>query len=283
MCYVLWNYIYRVPNSVYLLKKIYYQNPKVSNKLIQSALSISSDVFFWWHFHKAENKENFTVPVNRHRIKHNTGGAIVADVFLSSSQTHKVLCWTTWYKTDMDRLKQAQQKTTEVIKAGTLAPWEPDLFSLGKKRLGEDVRAAPQYLQGSCWENGGRFFTEMCGSRMRSNGYEMKQDSEWISENSFFMVRTVEYWKSLPREVVLSPSWDVFKMKLNKALSYLICCHSWTCCEQDVGLKPAYGPFQPQLFHDLLFYVYLWYQWDFKQCNCSIRSFCKHRLPSTYT
>lgn len=35
------------------------------------------------------------------------------------------------------------------------------------------------------------------------------------------MMGTVGYWKSLPREVLLSLSWEVFETQLNKAFSHL--------------------------------------------------------------
>ena len=35
-------------------------------------------------------------------------------------------------------------------------------------------------------------------------------------------MRTVGQWSRLPREIVSSPASDVFKMRMDKALSYLV-------------------------------------------------------------
>jgi len=38
----------------------------------------------------------------------------------------------------------------------------------------------------------------------------------------FFMMRVVQHWSKLPREVVDAPSLETFKARLNRALSNLI-------------------------------------------------------------
>ena len=38
----------------------------------------------------------------------------------------------------------------------------------------------------------------------------------------FFTVRTINHWNNLPRDVVESPSLEVFKMRLDRVLDNLI-------------------------------------------------------------
>lgn len=78
------------------------------------------------------------------------------------------------------------------------------LFSLGKRRLRGDLIHVCQYLKG-----GGRQMDEtriisvVCSDRTRSNG--LKLDHRKFHTNTwgnFFMVRVMEHWNRLPREVV---------------------------------------------------------------------------------
>ena len=47
-------------------------------------------------------------------------------------------------------------------------------------------------------------------------------DTGWILGKSFSQERVIKYWNGLPREVVESPSLDVFKKRLVVALGAMV-------------------------------------------------------------
>jgi len=60
----------------------------------------------------------------------------------------------------------------------------------------------------------------VCSDRTRGNGFKRK----WILDISkkFFTMRVVKHWNRLPREAVDAPSLEVFKARLDGALSNLV-------------------------------------------------------------
>lgn len=59
--------------------------------------------------------------------------------------------------------------------------------------------------------------------KTRGSGYKLQQERFNLNViKNCFTVRTVSRWNDLPREVVESPSLEVFKMHLNRVLHNLI-------------------------------------------------------------
>ncbi|KFV09576.1 hypothetical protein N339_09677, partial [Pterocles gutturalis] len=55
------------------------------------------------------------------------------------------------------------------------------------------------------------------------NRFKLKEGRFWLDmRKNFFTVRVVRHWHKLPREVVDAPSLEVFKARLDEALSNLV-------------------------------------------------------------
>lgn len=66
---------------------------------------------------------------------------------------------------------------------------------------------------------------------MRGNRQKVKQE-----RRNFFTIRIVRQLSRVPRGFVLFPFLEVFKTRLDKALSMLTRSHRWPCLEQVVEL-----------------------------------------------
>ncbi|KFW03975.1 hypothetical protein N327_00774, partial [Fulmarus glacialis] len=136
--------------------------------------------------------------------------------------------WSPQHKIDMDLLGHVQRRPMKMIRGIEHLSYEESLrelglFSLEKRRLWGHLIAAFQYLKGACKKGGDRLFSRAFCDRTRGNGFKLKEGRFRLDRRKkFFTMRVVKHWNRLPREVVDAPSLETFKVRLDKALSYLI-------------------------------------------------------------
>ncbi|PKU34267.1 hypothetical protein llap_15428 [Limosa lapponica baueri] len=100
---------------------------------------------------------------------------------------------------------------------------ELGLFSLEKRRLWGDLIAAFQYLKGAYRRAGEGFFVRKRSDRTWGNSFKLEEGRFRLdTRKKFFPVKVVRQWNRLPREVVDAPSLEVFKTRLDGALSNLV-------------------------------------------------------------
>jgi len=136
--------------------------------------------------------------------------------------------WSPQYKQDLDVLEQVQRRATKMIRGLEHLSYEDrlrelGLFCLEKRRLWGDLIPACQYLEGAYRKDGEGLFTRVCSDRTRGNGCKLKEGRFRLDiRKKFFPMSVVKHWNRLPREAVDGPSLEMFKARVDGALSNLV-------------------------------------------------------------
>jgi len=134
--------------------------------------------------------------------------------------------WASHFKKDEELPERVQWRTTRMVRGLEHLSYEErlrelGLFSLKKRRLRGDLSKAHKNLQDGCQEDGARLFSVVPSDRTRGNGHKLKHRKFHLNiREKFFTLRVMEH--RLPREVVDSPSLEIFKTCLDMVLCNLL-------------------------------------------------------------
>ena len=132
------------------------------------------------------------------------------------------------HKKDMELLELVQRSAMKMIRGLVHLPYEErlrelGLFRLEKRRLQWHFLAPLQSLKGAYRKAGEGLLIRMWSKRIRGNGFKLQEGRFRLDiRKKYFTVRVVKHWNRLPSKAVDAPFLEVFKARLDRALSNLV-------------------------------------------------------------